>query len=188
MTVCLIQPDRARLPGYLDALGRGWTPEADLDPDHAAHLIARIEHDTDAFLAALTNPEGKGAPVRLDDGRSVPRLPFLRHWIFDDDRYAGELNLRWQTGTSSLPDYCLGHLGYAVVPWMRGAGYASSAIRLVLPLARQLGLSWLDISMRVDNTASRRTAERAGAIYIKTFDAGSEYGDVEAALYRIDLT
>jgi len=186
MAIALLTPKVDFLPRYIAALERHWTPDGDNDRDGAARQLARIQRDPDAFLASLVNPEGRGDPIVLEDGTSVPRLPFVRFWIADGD-YVGDLNLRWQRGTSELPPYVLGHIGYAVVPWKRSAGYASAAIRLVMPYARKLGLARLDISMDASNLASRRTAEKAGADLIKIFNAGPEYGDVAACLYRLGL-
>jgi predicted acetyltransferase len=186
MTIQIISPNMDLLPSYLAALERNWTSNADSDAEGASRLVARIKRDPEAFLASLSNLQGKGSPITLEDGSSVPRIPFVRHWIWDGE-YAGDINLRWQPGTSELPSYVLGHVGYAVVPWKRGADYASIAIRLLMPVARGLNLDWLDISMDAANIASRRTAEKAGATLIKTFDAGPEYGGVDACLYRISL-
>lgn len=186
MPVALVAPDAALLPGYLAALERHWTPDADDDPAGAARLIAQVRRDPAAFLASLSNPEGKGAPIMLDDATQVARLPWVRYWISDGE-YAGDMNLRWQPGTAELPPYCLGHVGYAVMPWKRGGGYASQALLQLRPIAHRLGLPWLDISMDDSNAASRRTAERAGAVLIREFNAGPEYGGVEAVCYRMQV-
>jgi hypothetical protein len=95
-------PDLAGLPQYLDALRRGWTPESDQDLDAANKIIQRVEADPERFLAALLNPEGGGPPVQLAGGSLVPRLAHVRYWIWDDS-YCGEVNLRWQPGTTELP-------------------------------------------------------------------------------------
>ncbi|WP_293931631.1 GNAT family N-acetyltransferase [Iodobacter sp.] len=186
MPVKLVTPNLTLLPSYLAALERYWTPNHDRDPAGARQLLDAILRDPATFLASLSNPEGKGSPIVLEDGTAVPRLPFTRYWISDGE-YAGEINLRWQLGTSELPAYCLGHIGYAVVPWKRNAGYASLAIRQLLPIAHKFDLKWLDISMAANNIASRRTAEKAGAILIKEFNAGAEYGNVDALLYQLPV-
>jgi hypothetical protein len=100
--VILQTPDIAKLQGYLDALRRGWTPDADEDFDQAAAMVQRIEADPDGFVRSLSNPQGVGPKVELSDGRLVPRLAHVRYWIWDGS-YCGDLNLRWQPGTSALP-------------------------------------------------------------------------------------
>ncbi|POZ61253.1 GNAT family N-acetyltransferase [Chromobacterium alticapitis] len=184
----LVEPELALLPGYVAALERRWTPESDHDPAGADRLLAAIKRDGAGFISALSNPQGLGEPIVLADGSAVPRLPWRRFWILDDaGGYAGELNLRWQRGTSELPPYCLGHVGYAVPPWHRGAGLAAAALRELTPIARAQGLAWLDIAMATDNLASIRSAENAGARCVHQFNAGAEHGDAEAWLYRLEL-
>src|SRR5260370_1107296 len=84
----------------------------------------RIAADGDAFLASLVDKEAAGDPITLPDGMTVPRLPGYRRWLWDGE-FCGSIGLRWQRGTEALPPYCLGHIGYAVVPWKQGRGYAT---------------------------------------------------------------
>ena len=74
-----------------------------------------IAADPAAFVASLDDPEARGGPITLPDGSTVKRLPGYRRWMWDDG-FCGSMNFRWQPGTSDLPEYVLGHLGYAVVP------------------------------------------------------------------------
>ncbi|WP_052262761.1 GNAT family N-acetyltransferase [Chromobacterium violaceum] len=182
----LVNPSISLLPKYMSALRRGWTPESDDDMKSAQHILTYIEENRAVFLDSLNNPDGKGSPIILDNGIAVPRLSYARYWMIDND-YVGEINLRWQKGTSDLPAYCLGHIGYAVVPWKRGNGYACLALQQLKKMASEYQLDWLDISMDVSNIASRRTAEKAGAEFVKQFCAGPEYDNVEAVLYRLVL-
>jgi len=52
----------------------------------------------------------------------------------------------------------------------RGHRYAARAVRLLLPLARRLGLDPLWITCDPENAASRRTLELAGAELVETVD------------------
>ncbi|MFC7421753.1 GNAT family N-acetyltransferase [Iodobacter arcticus] len=186
MPITLVTPNLALLPSYIAALERNWTRDNDQDPAGAAAQLARIHQDADAFLTSLSDLNGSGPFVELNDGSKVPRLPRARYWISDGE-FAGDLSLRWQKGTSELPAYCLGHLGYVVVPWKRGGNYASQAILQLVPLAISHGLSWIDIAMGVDNVASRHTAEKAGAMLLRQFNAGPEADNQEALLFRLGL-
>jgi tagatose 1,6-diphosphate aldolase len=69
--------------------------------------------------------------------------------------------------TPNIEQY-LGHVGYQVYPFARGHRYAERACRLVLPLARRLGLDPLWITCNPDNIASRRTCERLGGVLVDT--------------------
>ena len=64
-----------------------------------------------------------GPPIVLPDGTTAARLPGFRLWLWDTE-FCGSIGLRWQPGTSELPAHVLGHIGYAVVPWKEGHGYA----------------------------------------------------------------
>jgi predicted acetyltransferase len=48
-----------------------------------------------------------------------------------------------------------GHIGYAIVPWKRGRGYATKALGMLLPIARAEGLARVMVTCDDDNEASR---------------------------------
>jgi hypothetical protein len=62
-----------------------------------------------------------------------------------------------------LPPHCLGHIGYAVVPWKRRLGYATSALAQMLVIARERGMSYVDIVTDVDNVPSQAVVLANGA-------------------------
>jgi predicted acetyltransferase len=117
----LVEPSLDRLPGYVAALKRGWSP------DNARGLAAgidervEIEADPRSFVQRLTDRDGIGPPVVLPDGSRVSRLLGYRLWLWDTE-FGGSIGFRWQSGASKLPMHVLGHIGYAVVPWKEGQG------------------------------------------------------------------
>ena len=167
----LVRPLATHLPSYTDALQRGWSADTVRGAAAAQEELAWIATDPAGFLASLDDPEAKGPPVTLGDGRQVPRLPGFRRWMWDeeDDSFAGSINLRWQPGTAELPPHCLGHIGYSVVPWKRRRGFATQALAGMLAEARALGLPWVDIRTDADNPASQRVIEANGGV--RTDDA-----------------
>jgi predicted acetyltransferase len=149
--VRLVWPSHAHLAGYVAALERGWSPN-NLRPEAAQEELLLIRADADGFLKSLVDREAMGPQVTLPDGTQVPRLPGYRRWLWDGE-FCGSIGLRWQPGTNTLPSYCLGHIGYAVVPWKSGRGYAKEALRSLLP----------DIApRRLPHMPAERRAERAG--------------------------
>ena len=126
--ITLVWPSRDYLPGYVSALERGWSPDNMRGEPAAQEELEQIAADADAFLASLVDKEARGEPITLPDGTTVPRLPGYRRWLWDGE-FCGTIWLRWQRGTEALPPYCLGHIGYAVVPWKQGRGYATRALR-----------------------------------------------------------
>ncbi|MGA7356867.1 MAG: GNAT family N-acetyltransferase [Candidatus Cybelea sp.] len=185
MSVTLIKPTFEHLAAYASALERGWSAD---NLRHEARLEERemVEGDPEAFLLAMDDREARAGPIRLPDGSLVPRLPGLHRWIWDGD-FAGSIGLRWQPGTPELPPYCLGHIGYGVVPWKRGRGYAKAALALMLPEARYEGLPYVEITTDPDNIASQRVIVANGGVMVERFASGPQYGETEKLRYRINL-
>src|SRR3954471_12958734 len=138
----LVWPSAEYLPGYVSALERGWSPN-NLRPEAAREELAEIEADPARFLKSMVDREANGSPIPMPDGTFVPRLPGYRRWMWDGE-FCGSIGLRWQRGTNELPPYCLGHIGYAVVPWKQGQGYATLALKALLEDARAEGLSYVE--------------------------------------------
>lgn len=181
----LRHPSHDLLPDYIEALRTGWSPD-NLRPAVAQEQLKAIEHDADSFLARVDDPEAKGPPVVLPDGSQVARLPGLQRWIWKDG-FCGSIGLRWQPGTNALPPTCLGHIGYAVVPWRRREGLATAALLEIRALAIHVGLQRLDITADVNNLASIGVITKAGGLYVKDIDAPKSVGGHTSRLYRIDL-
>ncbi|MDE2367709.1 MAG: GNAT family N-acetyltransferase [Burkholderiales bacterium] len=183
----LRRPAHEHLPAYVAALERGWSPDNVRGALAALDELDRIADDADAFLATLDDPEALGPPIPLPDGSRVARLPGFRRWMWADGEFVGSISLRWQRGTPALPPYCLGHVGYAVVPWRQRRGHARAALRALLPLARGVGLPWVEITTDVDNLASQRVIEAAGGFLVERFTKPAVYGGAPGLRFRIDL-
>ena len=95
--------------------------------------------------------------------------------------------LRWQPGTHALPPHCLGHIGYAVVPWKQRRGYATRALALLLPQARAEGMSYVEITTDPENIASRRVIEANGGVLIERFVKPAQFGSTPGLRYRVTL-
>lgn len=182
----LVVPSLDRLPAYADALRRGFWSDNLRREESAREELARIAADPAAFVASLDDPEAKGPPITLPDGSTVPRLPGYRRWMWDDG-FCGSVNFRWQRGTSDLPKHVLGHLGYAVVPWKQRRGYATKALALMLPQARQLGLAHVDLTTDPDNLPSQKVITANGGILVERFTKAAGHGGGETLLFRIPL-
>jgi predicted acetyltransferase len=185
MFVQLVKPALDHLPSYLAALQSGWSPD-NVRAARAQEEIALIEQDAQAFLYSREDLEAKGEPIKMPDGSTRQRLPGYVRWIWDGE-FCGSIGFRWQPGTSALPEHVLGHVGYAVVPWKRGRGYASRALMLLLPEIRERGLTYIEITANPDNIASQRVVLSCGGGLIERTFKPSYYGGGETLRYRIDL-
>lgn len=183
----LVRPATQHLDSYVNALKRGWSADNLRGAVAAQEELARISEDPSAFLAVMEDREAKGPPVKLSDGSSVSRIPGLRRWLWDGE-FCGSIGLRWQHGTVELPPHCLGHIGYAVVPWKQGKGYATAALRPMLSEARTIGLPYVEVTTEPENLASQRTILSCGGELFEHFIEPAQFGSKPALRFRIPLS
>ena len=182
----LVKPSIERLRAYVDALERGWSPDTIRLAKVTREQLNEIRQDADAFVEGLDDPDARGAPIPMPDGSFAPRLPGIRRWMWDGE-FSGSIGLRWSPGTPVLPPTCLGHIGYAVVPWKRGLGYATAALAQILPEARKLDLPYVELVTDVDNLASQRVILANGGTLVEPFQKARAQGGGDALRFRIEL-
>jgi predicted acetyltransferase len=178
-------PSPTELPSYIAALERGWSANT-MDDTAGRRELEQIRRDPTAFLDTLVDLDASAGPVVLPDGSTAERIPGYRRWIWDGE-FCGSIGLRWQPGTEELPPHVLGHIGYAVVPWKRRQGYATEALRLLLPEAAARGLRYVEITTDTDNVASQRVIEANGGVLVEHFQYLPAYGAGTALRYRVDV-
>jgi predicted acetyltransferase len=182
----IVSPTLDLLSSYIDALERGWSADNVRGEVAAREELVRIREDETLFIELLRDREARGGPVTLPDGSQVARIPCIRMWLWDGE-FCGSISLRWQPGTTALPPHCLGHIGYAVVPWKRQRGYATQALAQMLPLARAEGLPFVEITTDPANIASQRVIEANGGELVERFIKPPSFGSTEGLRYRIAL-
>ena len=104
-----------------------------------------------------------------------------------DGDFCGSIGFRWQAGTNELPPYCLGHIGFSVVPWKRRRGYATRSLALLLPETKEEGLAYVELTTDVDNTASQRVIMANGGRLVGRFRKPIEHGGSESLRFHIEL-
>ena len=183
----LVRPGPEHLASYVAALERGWSADNERGVEAAREELSRIQADAAAFLASMEDREAKDPPVTLPDGSAAKRLPGFRRWLWDGE-FSGSIGLRWQPGTTALPPHCLGHIGYAVVPWKQRLGYAKLALRLILPEAKAVGLPYVEVTTDPNNIASQRVIEANGGILVEHFIKPQKFGCKPGLRFRITFT
>ena len=181
----LVSPSLEYLSSYIAALKRGWSADNIRGKAAADEELAHIVDDSHAFLKRLVD-RGATGEVTLPDGSKAKRIPGFRRWLWDGE-FCGAISLRWQHGTETLPPHCLGHIGFAVVPWKQRLGYATQALRDLLPEAAAVGLRYVEITTDPDNVASQHVIEANGGRLFEHFTKPPQFGSKPGLRYRIAL-
>jgi predicted acetyltransferase len=74
-----------------------------------------------------------------------------------------------------------------VVPWKRNRGYATTALRVLLPEARAVGLPFVELTTDLVNLASQRVITANGGVLVEEFDKPAAYGGAPSLRFRIQL-
>jgi predicted acetyltransferase len=180
----LVTPTAEHLPSYESALESGWSADNVRGKVAAGEELTRLRSDPVAFVASMVDREAKRGPVTLADGSQVPRIPGYQRWLWDGE-FCGSIGFRWQPGTTTPPPYCLGHVGYAVVPWKQRRGYATAALRMLLPAIEAEGLPFIEITTDPENIPSQRVILANGGLLIERFTKPVQYGSKPALRFRI---
>jgi predicted acetyltransferase len=184
----LVKPSVEYLDSYLECLRRGWNPMS-LKESLVSYEkeIADINADSTKFFKQILNITGGGEPVKMDDGTFVERLPSITWWLWDGE-FCGRIQFRWQHNTVELPPYCLGHIGYGVVPWKRNRGYAKIALLLMLNEIKYCGLPYVELTTDVENEVSQKVILKCGGQLIGEFEKLPSNGGGKGKRFRIYLT
>src|SRR2546429_1401354 len=120
-SVQLVAQSLDRLPSYVAAWKRGWSPDNIKGAAASIEELAQIEKDPRSFVESLTDREAKGPPIVLPDGTTAARLPGFRLWLWDTE-FCGSLRLGKRPGTSDVAPRRLGHDRQVVVACKEGRG------------------------------------------------------------------
>lgn len=182
--VDIVKPALEHLPSYKAAkaaLERGWSPDNVRLMEATREQLAAIAENPIAFLASLDDPEGKGPPIALPDGRKCRGCP-----ASGAGSGMARPPARSAFAGSAAQRRCR-RMCLAVVPWKRGRGYATEALRLMLGEARAVGLPFVEITAKPHNPASHKVILANGGRLVGRFFEDAAYGGAESLRFRIDL-
>jgi predicted acetyltransferase len=156
--ISIRKPSAIFLPGFLDALKRGW-PEA-WEPSARLSIRVAAAEDPTLFLDRMVR--GEFGTVSATDASDDARVSGRTFWIWDGE-FCGAIEFRYVPRTEDLPAGLQGHVGFAVVPWKCGQGYATRALAMLVPvLEAETTLDRVSIVCEAGNIASRRVVEKIG--------------------------
>ena len=72
-------------------------------------------------------------------------------------------------------------------PGSSGRGYATEALRQILPEAAALGMPFVEVTTDPTNLASQKVIERNGGVLFETFTKPVQCGSTPGLRYRIQL-
>lgn len=87
-------------------------------------------------------------------------------WAILDGVYVGEISIRHKLNADLR--VVGGHIGYDTRPSYRGRGIASAMLKLMLPIAKQLGIEEVLITCNDSNVASIKVIEKNGGVLRET--------------------
>ena len=184
----LVKPSIEYLDSYLECLKRGIDPIRYRESETPlTNEIEEISNDVTKFFKQTFNITGGGEPIKQDDGTFVERLPSITWWIWDGE-FCGRIQFRWQHNTVELPPYCLGHIGYGVVPWKRNKGYAVEALRMMLDEIKYCGFPYVELTTDIENEVSQKVILNCGGQLIGEFEKLQSNGGGKGKRFRIYLT
>ena len=182
----IVRPTELYLESYKQALIQAISSGTAAYLDRAQSELLEIEADPISFLAKQEDPKALAGDVKLPDGSLVPRLPGITRWMWDG-QVCGSINFRWQAGSTELPTHCLGHIGYEVFSWKQNKGYASEALKQILPEAIKLGMPFVELTTDVDNLFSQKVIENNGGVLHVKFVKPASHGGTDGLRFRIYL-
>lgn len=181
----LVRPDESHLACYAAALKRS-IALGTTRVERAQRKLAEMAVDPKLFLAKLEDPEALGGDLVFTDGTHISRIPEITRFLWDGE-ICGTINFRWQVGTTELPPAYLGHVGYEVFSWKRNKGYASEAVRQILPEAIKLGMPFIEVVTNIENASSQKVIAKNEGILIERFIQPQLHGGGYGLRFKINL-
>ncbi len=131
--------------------------------------------------------------VLRETKEAIPERKHVPAYCFDiallDGTVVGNCSLKiWHTPVI----WFAGNIGYEVYEPYRGHRYAAKACRLLYPLAIRHNLDYLIITCNVSNSASERSIQLAGGMFIAEQDVPQDYeqyrkGSKRVRIYKVLL-
>lgn len=140
--------------------------------------------------STLTNDTMELKLIHFDKGNEV-EIPYYWYEIIPKalNKPIGKISIRLGDNYHS---YYNGHVGYEVDEEYRGHGYSYQAAKMVLPIAKEHGMTCIYLVCDEDNIASYKTIEKLGAELVELVVPPKDYfgwyeGMPVQRIYRLEL-
>ena len=128
----------------------------------AAHFnLPELQRDFPAFVRRVIGySRGEGLPEGF--------VPSTDYWLIDGNEFIGRVSIRHAL-TDGLRKIG-GHIGYEIRPSKRRMGYGTRILALVLPKAREIGITRALVTCDEDNIGSQKIIEANDGILEDAID------------------
>jgi predicted acetyltransferase len=122
----------------------------------------------------------------------VHKVPTYYFRMLHAETVADLGHIRLRVKSTRHVELYAGHIGYLVHEPHRGHRYASRAVALLIPLARECGINPVWFTCDPENAASRRTLEIVGARFVELINVPENCivrrdGHPQKCRYRLDI-
>lgn len=172
----LARPDKRFVPSYIAALQEGMKSARHKTATEEINALENPSDETWAMFAQ-TCPNSTGTPnFCMED----------MFWLTKGDLFIGFVSLRKEMAEDRAKYG--GNTGREFRPTERNKGYGTQSISLLMAIAQQRGLPYLEMATAQDNIAAQRPWEKHGAKRIGEFvRAGYDYPEDKGVKYRLEL-
>jgi RimJ/RimL family protein N-acetyltransferase len=150
---------RDPLPADLEGWHRLWSDTRNL------RFVEHMQtHTPEASRASLQSA--------IDAARAAPRVKYF----FAVETLAGEFAGDVGFMTEPIGDGVLGGIGWLLLPEHQGKGYATEAVRALIPrMFRDWGVTVIDAGCNAANKASERVMQKGGMALVRRYDDRLQY-------------
>ncbi|MBI9011308.1 MAG: GNAT family N-acetyltransferase [Clostridiales bacterium] len=140
------------------------------------------------YMKTLKDDEIELVIVRTaDENKKKGYVPAYYFDIVKDDITIGCIDCRIGYNEST---YYGGNVGYTIKEAYRGHGFATKAVLLLKELAKKHKMTHLIITCNPDNIASKRTCEKAGAVFVEKAELPKDNdmaisGETEKLIFKL---
>jgi predicted acetyltransferase len=172
----LVIPSLRYKESFLDTLEEYKSEKSNSLLDSPSLHIPELRSNFELYLKKLLDDA---------DGKNLPQgyVAQTVYWLIDGEEFIGRVDIRHSLTESLLREG--GHIGYNIRPSKRNQGYGKKLLSLVLPKAKELGITKVLVTCDETNIASKKIIEANGGVFENSVEL--KEGKPKKLRYWIDL-